>query len=154
MALKIDEIDRKILRELQKDGRLSVNELSARVGLTASPCARRLRLLEEAGAIAGYTALLDEAALGFGVTVFVSVKLDRQVDEALQRFERAVSSFAEIADCWLMTGGRDYLLRVVVADLAEFETFLTKRLTRVEGVASIESSIPIRRVKAGATRTV
>lgn len=151
---KLDLIDRKILRELQKDGRLSIHELSERVGLTPSPCSRRVRLLEEAGVISGYAALLDDAALGFSVTVFVSVKLDRQVDEALQQFEKAVKGYPEVVDCWLMTGARDYLLRVVVEDLAAFETFLTGRLTKVKGVASIESSIPIRRVKAGPSRAL
>jgi Lrp/AsnC family transcriptional regulator, leucine-responsive regulatory protein len=148
----VDDIDRAILRELQNDGRLSIADLAPRVGLSPSPCARRVRLLEERGIIRGYAALLDEAALGFGVSVFVSVKLDRQVDDALRHFERSVKNFPEVVDCWLMTGNRDYLIRIAVTGLAEYEEFLTTRLNRIEGVASIESSIPLRRVKGGAAR--
>ena len=148
----MDRIDTNIIRVLQQDGRLSNQDLAERVGLSPSPCLRRVRLLEERGIIKGYAALIDEAQLGFGVSVFVSVQLDRQVDRALETFERAVKSFDEVVDCWLMTGNRDYLLRVATRDLADFETFLTGRLTRVAGVANIESSIPLRRVKAGISR--
>lgn len=143
----IDQIDRRILRELQRDARLSHQELGERVGLSASPCARRIRKLEGEGLIRGYAAELDEAKLGFGFNVFVSVRLDRQVDDRLVTFEAEVSDCHEIVDCWLMTGSFDYLLRVAVRDLEEFETFLTGRLTKITGVAQIESSIPIRRVK-------
>jgi Lrp/AsnC family transcriptional regulator, leucine-responsive regulatory protein len=148
----MDDIDRSILRELQADGRLSLQDLSGRVGLSASPCARRLRMLEDQGIIRGYAAVLDEAKLGFAVSVFVSVKLDRQVDDALRTFETAIKSYPEVVDCWLMTGSRDYLIRVATADLVEFEEFLTSRLTRIKGVSSIESSIPLRRVKAASAR--
>lgn len=149
----LDRFDRDILRALQGDGRLTIQELSDRVGLSPSPVSRRVRRLEAEGVIRGYAALIDEAALGYGVSVFVSVRLDRQVDEALARFESAVQAFPEVVDCWLMTGARDYLLRIATADLAEFERFLTGRLTRIPGVAAIESSIPLRRVKAGTSRT-
>lgn len=149
----LDRFDRDILRALQGDGRLTIQELSDRVGLSPSPVSRRVRRLEAEGMIRGYAALIDEAALGYGVSVFVSVRLDRQVDEALARFESAVQAFPEVVDCWLMTGARDYLLRIATADLAEFERFLTGRLTRIPGVAAIESSIPLRRVKAGTSRT-
>lgn len=149
----LDRFDRDILRALQHDGRLTIQELSERVGLSPSPVSRRVRRLEADGVIRGYAALIDEAALGYGVSVFVSVRLDRQVDEALARFESAVQAFPEVVDCWLMTGARDYLLRIATADLAEFERFLTGRLTRIPGVAAIESSIPLRRVKAGTSRT-
>lgn len=151
-SANLDEIDRAILRELQSNGRLTVQELSERVGLSPSPCARRLRMLEAAGVIRGYAATLDEAKLGFPVSIFVSVKLDKQVDDALVNFESRVRGYPEVVDCWLMTGPRDYLLRIAVSDLAEFEKFLTSSLTRIEGVASIESSIPLRRVKAGSAR--
>ena len=150
----IDEMDRAILRVLQADGRLSIQDLSARVGLSPSPCSRRVRLLEEKGVISGYCALVDERKLGYGVSVFVSVKLDKQIDDALRTFEAAVIGCSEVVDCWLMTGTRDYLLRIATADLAEFEAFLTSRLTRIAGVAAIESSIPLRRVKAGMSRSV
>lgn len=143
----MDSIDHKIIAALQNDARLSHHELAERVGLTASPCARRIRKLEEAGVIRGYSARIDEARMGFGFSVFVSVRLDQQIDSRMSEFERSIAACSEVVDCWLMTGSFDYLLRVAVADLAEFETFLTGRLTRSAGVASIESSIPIRRVK-------
>lgn len=151
---KLDWIDARILRELQANARVSISDLSTRVGLSASPVARRIRHLEDSGVIDGYTALLNEAAMGFGMSVFVSVQLDRQVDEALEEFEAAVQSFPEVVDCWLMTGNRDYLLRVVTTDLAGYETFLVGQLTKVRGVSSIESSIPLRRVKTGPSRSV
>lgn len=143
----IDDIDRKILRALRKDARMSVQELSAVAGLSPSPCSRRLKALEETGHIRGYRALLDEGKLGYTVSVFVSVQLDKQIDDALERFEAAVRACPEVVDCWLMTGNRDYLLRVATKDLADFEHFLTNTLTRIAGVSSIESSIPLRRVK-------
>jgi Lrp/AsnC family leucine-responsive transcriptional regulator len=148
----MDEYDTRILRELVRDGRISVQDLSERVGLSPSPVARRIRLMEECGVISGYTALLDEAKLGFEVSVFVSVQLDRQVDEALARFEAAIRTFPEVVDCWLMTGNRDYLLRIVTQSLAAFETFLTGKLTKIPGVATLESSIPLRRVKSSISR--
>jgi len=151
---KLDEIDRRILRELGADGRLSIQELSDRVGLSPSPCSRRVKLLEESGVIGGYAALIDERRVGFPVSVFVSVKLGQQVDDALKKFETAIASYPEVVDCWLMTGGRDYLLRVATADLIEFEQFLTGKLTKVEGVNSIESAIPLRPVKTGISRSV
>ena len=148
----IDTYDAAILRALAQDGRMTINDLSDRVGLSPSPVARRLRRLEDSGIIAGYAAVIDEAALGYAVSVFVSVKLDRQVDDALARFEAAIADFPEVVDCWLMTGNRDYLLRIVTTGLSEFERLLVGKLTKVPGVASIESSIPLRRVKAGHAR--
>ncbi len=148
----LDEIDIRILRELTLDGRISAAELSQRVGLSATPVIRRLRRLEQSGTIVGYTALINEAVLGFAMSVFVSVKLDRQVDQALARFESAILTFPEVVDCWLMTGNRDYLLRLTVTGLKEFEELMIERLVKIDGVASIESSIPIRRVKSGISR--
>ncbi|MEM6940111.1 MAG: Lrp/AsnC family transcriptional regulator [Pseudomonadota bacterium] len=148
----MDSIDLKILRALHADARLTHQQLSETVGLSPTPCARRVRKLEADGIIRGYAARLDEAQLGFGFSVFVSVKLDQQVDDRLQAFEKAVKRFPEVVDCWLMTGSFDYLLRVAVKDLHEFERFLTGRLNKSPGVASLESSIPIRRVKDQATR--
>lgn len=148
----MDEIDRKILRTLQSDARVSHQDLAARVGLSPSPCGRRIRRLEADGIITGYSARIDETKMGFGFSVFVSVRLDQQVDSRLQEFERSVRDMSEVVDCWLMTGRFDYLLRVTVTDLNEFESFLTGRLTKVSGVASLESSIPIRRVKDAHSR--
>lgn len=152
-STNLDAIDQSILRELQMDGRVSVQELSQRVGLSASPCARRIRMLEDRGIIAGYHAMVDEAKAGFDFSVFVSVKLDRQVDDALKEFEKAIRTYPEVVDCWLMTGSRDYLLRVATRDISDFEHFLTGKLTKAPSVASIESSIPLRRVKSGISRS-
>lgn len=149
---ELDQIDNRILSELQRDARISHQDLSERVGLSPTPCARRIRRLEESGIIKGYRAQIDEQTLGFGFTVFVSVQLDRQVDNNLKQFEAAIAKLPEVIDCWLMTGNRDYLLRVVLIDLLEFEKFMTLKLTHIEGVASLESSVPIRRVKEGMAR--
>ncbi|MGB0359254.1 MAG: Lrp/AsnC family transcriptional regulator [Litorivicinaceae bacterium] len=150
----LDGIDGKILKALQRDGRLSQLELAEEVGLSPTPCARRVKKLEADGYIRGYTALIDEEKLGFGFSIFVSVRLDKQIDDRLVTFEEAVARYQEVVDCWLMTGGFDYLLRVAVSDLHEFERFLTRKLTKIEGVASIESSIPLRRVKESVARLV
>lgn len=149
---KLDTFDLKILRALLEDGRMSIQDLSEVVGLSPTPVARRVKQLESAGIITGYSVLIDEAALGYTVSVFVSVKLDRQIDQALEQFEEAIRTFPEVIDCWLMTGNRDYLLRIVTENLAGFERFLTSELTRLPCVSSIESSIPLRRVKAGISR--
>lgn len=152
MAAELDDIDRRVLQELQQDGRLTHQELSDRVGLSPSPVARRIKKLEADGYITGYGARIDQAKIGFGFNVFVFVKLDKQVDDRLVKFEDAVKRFPEVVDCWLMTGSFDYLLRVAVFDLDEFERFLMGNLTKIDGVASIESSIPVRRVKEQTTR--
>lgn len=151
--VEFDVFDIRILRHLGEQGRISVQDLSDQIGLSPTPTARRIRRLEDAGVITGYGARIDEAALGFDVSVFVSVQLDRQVDDALVKFEAAISGFPEVVDCWLMTGDRDYLMRVATTGLRDFEAFLVGKLTKVDGVASIQSSIPIRRVKAGGART-
>lgn len=146
-SLALDRIDRAILSELQENCRITNQELSEKVGLSPSPCLRRLRRLEREGAITGYSATLDEEAVGLAVSVFVSVKLERQIDEALTVFETAIRNCPEVVDCWLMTGDRDYLLRIVVPGLREYEKFLAGTLTKVPGVSSIESSLSLRRVK-------
>ncbi len=148
----MDAIDLKILEALQQDARLTHQDLSDHVGLSPTPCARRIRKLEQDGMITGYAAQINEEKAGFGFSVFVSVRLDQQVDDRLRDFEAEVRLFPEIVDCWLMTGRFDYLVRVAVRDLNEFERFLTSRLTKVVGVASLESAIPIRRVKNALNR--
>ncbi len=145
--MPIDETDLRILRALQHDGRMSNVDLATQAGLSQSPCLRRVRLMEEAGVIRGYTALVDQAQVGLPVSVFVSVKLEKQREEALHRFEDAVRACPEVLECYLMTGTRDYLLRVVARDLAGYERFLKETLTRIEGVASIESSFALAQVK-------
>jgi Lrp/AsnC family leucine-responsive transcriptional regulator len=144
---KLDAIDRKILENLQQDGRISLADLSAKVGLSASPCLRRVRLMEKAGIISRYVAVLDQQAVGLPVSVFVSLKLESQREQTLNRFGKLVARWPEVLECYLMTGPRDYLLRVVVEDLAAYERFLKQKLTRVEGIASIESSFALEQVK-------
>lgn len=144
---EIDEIDRKIIAAVQNDGRISTHELATRVGLSPSPCARRVRLLEEAGIIKGYTAVIDQTKVGLPVSAFASIKLERQREESLDRFAEAIAGWPEVVDCYLMTGQRDYLMRVVVRDLAAYEQFLKDKLTRLEGVASIETSFALGQVK-------
>lgn len=144
---RIDAIDRKILAELQRDGRVTILDLAARVGLSASPCLRRIRMLEEASILKGYVALVDQAKVGLPMSVFASVKLERQREEELDRFAEAVARWPEVVECYLMTGRHDYLVRVVVPDLAAYERFLKNKLTRLDGVGSIESSFALGQVK-------
>lgn len=143
----LDALDRKIIAELQVNSRRSVQELADRVGLSASPCARRIRILEEAGVIQGYVAIVDQTAVGLPISVFVSVKLERQREDELDRFSLAVSRWPEVVDCYLMTRQRDYLMRIVVRDLPAYERFLKNKLTRLDGVDSIESSFALGQVK-------
>ena len=134
----LDAVDRKILVQLQANGRMSLAELADKVGLSASPCLRRVRMLEKAGVISRYVAVLDQRAVGLPVSVFVSIKLERQKQDALDRFAKAIERWPEVLECYLMTGPRDYWLRVVVPDLAAYERFVKQKLTRLEGIASIE----------------
>lgn len=143
----LDDIDRRILAALQQDGRMTTQELAESVGLSASPCARRVRLMEEDGIIKGYVAVVDQARVGLPISVFASVKLERQREEELDRFSDAVTRWPEVADCHLMTGQRDYLLRIVVPDLESYERFLKDKLTRLKGVAAIESSFALGQIK-------
>jgi Lrp/AsnC family transcriptional regulator, leucine-responsive regulatory protein len=147
MSNALDAVDRKILALLQQDGRMSIADLADAVGLSASPCLRRVRILEQAGIIARYVAVLDQRSVGLPVSVFVSIKLESQREEALEHFGKAIARWPEVLECYLMTGPRDYLLRVVVADLAAYERFLKQKLTRLNGIASIESSFALEQVK-------
>ena len=145
--MRLDAIDRKILAVLQAAGRKSIAELSGEVGLSPSPCLRRVKALEEAGLISRYAAVLDQRKAGLPVSVFVSIKLERQQEEALDSFSAAIRGWPEVLECYLMTGPRDYLLRVVAADLDAYERFLKEKLTRLDGIASIESSFALEQVK-------
>jgi Lrp/AsnC family transcriptional regulator, leucine-responsive regulatory protein len=145
--LNLDEVDRKILAQLQTDGRMSLSDLAGKVGLSSSPCLRRVRILEREGVISRYVAVLDQRAVGLPVSVFVSIKLERQKQEALDQFAKAIARWPEVLECYLMTGPRDYWLRVVVPDLAAYERFVKQKLTRLDGVASIESSFALEQVK-------
>jgi Lrp/AsnC family transcriptional regulator, leucine-responsive regulatory protein len=142
----IDAIDQRILAELQADGRITNHELAGRVGLSPSPCLRRVRALEEAGVIRNYVGLVDPAALGLHVSAFVRVRLDGQDDRHLAAFEQAVADFPEVMECYLMTGESDYQLRVLVSSLAAFEDFLRQKLTRIAGVSQVTSSFALRPV--------
>src|ERR1700690_3078241 len=139
----LDSIDRKILSLLQADGRTTMQELADKVGLSVSPCHRRVKLLEQRGVITRYIATVDQKSLGLHVSVFISIKLARQKEEDLNRFAKAISKWDEVLECYLMTGNRDYLLRVVAADLSSYEAFLKNKLTRLDGIASIESSFAL-----------
>jgi len=145
--MKLDEIDRKLLSVLQEDGRLPITELAEKIGLTTSPCLRRLKILEQSGIIRGYAAQVDQEKVGLPVSVFISIKLERQREEALERFEGTIRDCPEVVECYLMTGSRDYLLRVVAQDLSAYERFLKDTLTRIDGVSSIESSFALAQVK-------
>ena len=144
---ELDAIDRKILAILQSDSRVTMQDLADRVGLSVSPCHRRVKLLEERGVISRYIAMVDQKSVGLPVSVFISIKLERQKEEDLNRFARAISKWEEVLECYLMTGNRDYLLRVVTADLPSYEAFLKTKLTRLDGIASIESSFSLSQVK-------
>ena len=143
----MDRIDRLILRELQRDGRLSNVDLAQRIHLSESATLRRVRGLEEAGLINRYVALLNAQKVGFATNVFVNITLHRQDQKDLQAFEEAVRRVPEVMECYLMTGEFDYLLRVVVADMADFERLHKEALTRLPGVARVNSSVAIRTVQ-------
>ncbi len=145
--MKLDAIDRRLLTVLQQNGRIPVTDLADKVGLTTSPCLRRLKNLERSGIIRGYGAQVAQEKVGLPVSVFISIKLERQREEALEKFENAIRKCPEVVECYLMTGTRDYLLRVVASDLADYERFLKDTLTRIDGVASIESSFALAQVK-------
>lgn len=146
-APALDPIDLKILARLQDEARTSNVELAQSVGLSPSPCLRRVRELERRGVVRRYVTLLDPEAVGLPVSVFVNVTLEKQVEEALEVFEAAIRQRPEVMECYLMTGESDYLLRVVTADLAAYQRFLMDHLTRIPGVANIKSSFALRQVQ-------
>lgn len=143
----IDTIDRRIIAALQENAHLTTQQVAERAGLSASPCARRIRLLEAAGVIKGYVAVVDQVAVGLPISVFVSIRLERQREGELDRFAEAIARWPEVVDGYLMTGQRDFLLRIVVEDLEAYERFLKDKLTRLDGVASIESSFALTQLK-------
>ncbi len=143
-----DPINRRLLAALQTDSRISVADLGAKVGLSASACHRRVKQLEEEGVIAGYGARLDPTRLGYGLEFFIQVALKSQADKALDAFERAVRSAPEILECHLMAGGTDYHLRIVARDAADFERIHREVLAKLPNVARLESHLAIRTVRA------
>lgn len=144
--ITLDDTDIRLLRILQENARLSNVELAERVGLSASPCLRRMRQLEDSGVIKGYMTLIDQNVIGLPVSVFISVTLKEQSERALDEFEGRIRALPEVMECYLMTGTADYLLRVVTADLAAYERFLKEHLTRIPAIASIQSSFALKQV--------
>jgi len=142
----LDRADRRILSVLAEDGRISWRDLGERVGLSLTPVLRRVRRLEAEGYIQGYGARLDEARLGGGISVFVSISLKEQSEAALEVFEARIAQAPEVMSCYLMTGDADYLLRVVTPDLNTFQAFMTGVLTQIPGVARIQSSFALKPV--------
>jgi Lrp/AsnC family transcriptional regulator, leucine-responsive regulatory protein len=145
--MALDRYDRRILDALQRDGRISNVQLASLVNLSESACLRRVRALEDSGIIERYAALVSQPRLGLAGNVFVHIALHREEQSELAAFEDAVKSIPEIMECYLMTGEFDYLLRVVVADMADFERLHNELLTRLPGVARVNSSVAIRTVQ-------
>lgn len=139
-----DSIDRRILEILLREGRIPVVELADRVGLSPTPCRKRVAALEKSGLIKRYGAVIDTEKAGYPITAFVSVELERQEAEGLALFERKVMDFEEVVQGFLMTGSQDFLLRVVVEDLQAFERFLQDKLTRIPGIRSVRSRFALR----------
>ncbi|NVK17066.1 MAG: Lrp/AsnC family transcriptional regulator [Methylocystaceae bacterium] len=143
----MDQKDVQIIRALQKDARLTNQDLSEQVNLSPSPCLRRLRLLEKKGVLKGYTALVDQKAYGLPLTVFTQIKLHMHNKDAVQAFEDRVMTIPEIMDCYIITGGSDYLLRVLCKDLDGYEFFVRETLQNLPGIASIDTSFAYSVVK-------
>ncbi|MBI3144844.1 MAG: Lrp/AsnC family transcriptional regulator [Pseudogulbenkiania sp.] len=145
--MKLDAIDRRILKALQRDGRLQNIELAKEVGLSPSPCLRRVRLLEEAGVIERYVAVVNAAKVGKGLTVFARIWLTGQDAETVDHFTDAIKQLPQVVECHLMAGDCDFLLRVVAADLDDYRQFQIEHLTRIKGVQSVKTEIPMQKIK-------
>ena len=146
-SAELDAVDWNILRRLQDDARISNVELARAVHLSPSPCLARVRRLERSGYIKRYVTLVDPLAVGLTVSVFIQVRLERQVESALEVFEREIAAPPEVMECYLMTGDADYLLRVVVSDVQALERFIVDFLARIPGVGNIKSSFALKQVK-------
>jgi DNA-binding Lrp family transcriptional regulator len=145
--VRLDRIDRRILRDLQDDGRMTNVDLAKRAGISAPPCLRRVRALEEAGLIKGYHADVDAKELGFGVTVFAQVGLSSQAEADLEKFEALVGSWPEVRECHMLAGETDFLLKIVAKDWDAYQQFLTTRLTSAPNVSQVKSALAIRSTK-------
>jgi DNA-binding Lrp family transcriptional regulator len=143
----MDEIDRRIIRELQRDGRQQNNELAAKVGLSPSPCLRRVRMLEEAGVISRYVAVIDQAKVGLRLSMFARVWLTAQDAETIDLFAAAMKRLDEVVECYIMLGESDALLRVVVGDLDDYRRFQSTHLTRKNGIQNVKTDVPSEIVK-------
>ena len=145
--MQLDRYDRKILETLQADGRLTNQELAERIGLSPSPCLRRVRALEEAGFLIGYRALVDARKLGLTLTALIHISMDRHTPERFEHFEAQVRDIPEIMECLLITGqDADYQLKVVVRDMDAYQELLLNRITRIAGVTGVHSSFVLRKV--------
>ena len=143
----IDNFDRQILRLLQQDGRISNQDLADRIGLSPSPCLRRVRALEEAGVIKGYRALLDAKALGYTLMALIYISMDKHTPDRFEYFEKEISQFSEVLECLLITGqDADYQIKVIVRDMDAFQELLLNRITGRRGVTGVHSSFVLRRV--------
>jgi DNA-binding Lrp family transcriptional regulator len=147
MPIELDRIDRRILAELQRDGRLQNVELAARVGLSPSPCLRRVRQLEEAGVIDRYVALLSPAKIGAGFIVFARVWLSGQDEDTVSHFVETIAKLPEVMECHLMAGDCDFLLKVALADLEAYRRFQMEHLNRIRGVQNVKTEIPMQNIK-------
>ncbi|AKM03029.1 MULTISPECIES: Lrp/AsnC family transcriptional regulator [Burkholderia cepacia complex] len=147
MPIKLDAIDRRILRALQQNSNQTNAELAQQAGLSATPCLRRVHLLEEQGVIDAYVALLNPAAVDLRFTAFVRVTLERQDKKTVERFAREMEQAPEVLECHLMAGSYDYLLRVIARDLDDYQRFQMETLTQIEGVRNVETEIPLKRIK-------
>src|SRR4051812_32500685 len=144
--MELDAIDKQILSTLQLDGRISNQDLADRVGLSASPCLRRVKSLEARGIVQRYVALVDPGAIGQGLQAVVQVRLDRQTTDSVARFEKEILKFPQVLECYLIAGDWDYVLRVVARDLDEFREFCVNRLARIAGVGNVKSNISMKQV--------
>lgn len=143
----IDDIDKRLLRLLQTDARMSITDLAENVNLSATPCARRIKRLEDAGIITGYHTQTDAEKLGYPLAIFIAISMDRHTAERFEQFEKKVQSFDEVISCSIVTGrSEDYLIKVRVRDMAHYEEFLLHRLNRIEGVAQVHTSFELREV--------
>jgi DNA-binding Lrp family transcriptional regulator len=145
--VKLDKIDQRILHDLQANGRITNVELARRAGISAPPCLRRVRALEEAGYVRGYHAEIEPKALGFNVSAFVQVGLDSQAEADLEEFERLVAIWPEVRECYMLAGETDFLLKVVAEDWDAYQRFLTEKLTPAPHVAHVKSALSIRTSK-------
>ena len=145
--MKLDSVDIRLLAELQQDGRRSVVELAERVGLSPTPCARRIRQLEEAGIVRGYAAQIDPTRLGLTVRAFVQVRLERHTDETVARFTAALAALDAVVSCHATTGDHDFMLQVLAADLESLSNIVLRSLLRIAGVRDVKSSLALETVK-------
>ncbi|MGQ0663297.1 MAG: Lrp/AsnC family transcriptional regulator [Pseudomonadota bacterium] len=147
-GVKLDRIDRRILSDLQANGRMTNVELARRAGISAPPCLRRVRALEQAGIIKGYHAVVDPAALGFAVTVFAQVGLSSQAEHDLKAFEALVNTWPQVRDCHMLAGETDFLLRIVAEDWNAYQKFLTTKLTAAPNVSHVKSALAVGTAKS------